>query len=159
MIDELPDLPFNLIWKELSYEDRFGLRATCKKLKHLSDRQVYRNLFIFLDSYPCHKYLFHTNELVYYSNSCRVPDFGRFISSKYKEPFRSLKKLTFFFEGINQLPIDLKRREISVKTHRQKSFFQEVWRVKINLKDLNFFEQVKHLEIKVIGVVTDHSAV
>ena len=32
MIDELPYLPFGLIWRELSYGDRFNLRRTCKRL-------------------------------------------------------------------------------------------------------------------------------
>lgn len=149
MIDRLPDVPFRLILSFLCYEDRFSLRRTCRKLKLLIDGQVFRNLFIFLDSYPCHQTLFHTDEPVYYADSCRVPDFERFISNKYKENLRLLKKLTIFFEGLYQLEDHLDKIEINLKSLSEENFFQEVWRLEINLEHLNFFEQVEHLEIKV----------
>ena len=148
MIDKLPDLPFKLIFSFLSYGDRFSLRRACKKLKGLVDAQVYRNLFVFLDCYPCHHYLFHTNELVYYSNSCRIPHFDRFISSNYKEKFKQIKKLTIFFQSLlfSEKILNL----FNVKTQERKNFFfQTFWRLELNLEHLNFFDQVEHLEIKV----------
>ena len=149
MIEELPELPFRLIFKELNYEDRFNLRRTCKTLKSLVDEQVYRNLFVFLDSYPCHKYLFHTDELVHYADSCRVPDFDRFISSKCKENFRLIRKLTIFFEGLYKLEDYLNKIDRNLKRLDEDDFFQEVWLLEIDLEHLNYFEQLEHLEIKV----------
>lgn len=149
MIDDLPDLPLRLILRELSYEDRFSLRRTCKRLKSLVDGQVCRNLFVFLDSYPCNHNLFHTNEPIFYSDSCRVPDFDRFISSKHKVKFELLKKLTIYFEGLCQFEDYLDRRDINMEKVYEENFVQEVWRLEIKLEDLNFFEQVEHLEIEV----------
>lgn len=149
MIEELPDLPFRLILKELSYEDRFSLRRTCKKLKALVDGQVVRNLFIFLDCFPCHQNLFHTDEPVHYSDTCRVPDFERFISNKYKVNLKLLRKLTIFFEGLYRLENYWDRNHLRIDPMSEKRFLQEVWRLQIDLEHLNLFEQVEHLEIKV----------
>ena len=150
MIDELPDLPFGLILEELSYEDRFSLRKACKRLKALIDGQVFRNLFVFLDCFPCHQTLFYVDEAVYYSNSCRVPDFERFISSKYKENFKLLRKLMITFEGLYRLEnYRWDRNHIRIDPTTEKRFLQEVWRLAINLDHLNFFEQLDHLQIKV----------
>lgn len=150
MIEELPDLPFGQILRFLNYEDRLSLRRVCKKLKCLVDGQVCRNLFVFLDCYPCHKRLFHTDELVS-SNSFRVPDFDRFISSKYKNNFRLVKKLAIYFQGLYSLKNYVYKIEMNQKSLAKEDFFQEVWRLEINLDHLNFFEQVEHLEIKVIN--------
>lgn len=149
MIEELPDLPFRLIFRELSYEDRLSLRRTCKKLKALVDWQVNRNLFVFLDCYPCHETLFHTGERVYYEDSCHVPEFDRFISSSYKANFKLLKKLTIFFKGLRQLEKFVDKFDLPLKTLYEDIFFEEVWCLEIDLETLNFFEYVEHLEIKV----------
>ena len=100
MIEELPDLPFRLILIKLSYGDLLSLRRACKRLKSLVDEQVCRNLFVFLDCYPCHETLFHTDEPVHYTDSCRVPDFDRFISNNYKENLKLLRKLKISFKGL-----------------------------------------------------------
>lgn len=150
MIEELPNVPFRLILSKLSFEDRLCLRRTCKKLKALVDCQVCRNrLFIFLDFYPCHETLFHTHEPVYYTDSCRVPDFDRFISSSYKEKLRQLKKLTIFFEGSCMLVDYEGKIELDPENLDKDYFFYEVSHLQIDLEDLNFFEKIEHLEIKV----------
>lgn len=151
MIEKLPDLPFWLIFSELNYADRFRLRRTCKTLKALIDGQVCRNLFVFLDCFPCHQSLFHTEEPIYYVDSCRVPRFDRFISSNYKENFKLLKKLTIFFEGGQPLNY-LSKIELDPKYVDSGTFFQESWSLRIDVDDLNFLEQIEHLEIKVSRV-------
>ena len=153
MIEGLPDLPFGLILSFLSYEDRFSLRRVCKRLKILVDGQLHRNLFLLVDCYPHHRYLFNSNELVYYSDSCRVPDLDRFISSPYKEKFRLIKKLSIYFKSyclyrkFNFFP---RNWEENLKFLKEEEFFRETWALKINLQHLNYFEEVEHLEIKVI---------
>ena len=149
MIEKLPEVPFRLILKELSFEDRLCLGRVCKKLKDLLDGQVFRNLFIFLDSYPCHETLFHTDELVHYADSCRVPDFDRFISSRYKENLRQLRKMTIFFEGSCMLEDYEDKIELDPENLDLNYFFWEVSHLQIDLEHLNFFEKVEHLEIKV----------
>lgn len=149
MLDKLPDLPFGLILRKLSHEDRFSLRRTCKTLKLMVDAQVCRNLFLFLDSFPCHKYLFHTGEPIYYADSCRVPDFDRFISSNCLKTFRLIKKLTIFFEGLYKLENYLSKLNGNLDRIDEDDFLQEAWLLQIDLEDLNAFEQLEHLEIKV----------
>ena len=153
MIEELPDLPFGLILSFLSYEDRFSLRRVCKRLKSLVDGQVHRNLFLLIDCYPHHRYLFDSNELVYYSDSCRIFDLDRFISSAYKEKFRLIKKLTIYFKSYclyRKFSYYPENWEENLKILKEETFFQEVWALKINLQNLNYFKEVEHLEIKVI---------
>ena len=153
MIEKLHDLPFQLILRNLSYGDQFNLRRTCKRLKGLVDEQKhsrgYKNLFVFLDYYQCHQYLFHTGELVYYPDSCRIPNFNQFISSKQKENFKSIRKLTIYFKGLCILKEYPSLVEVDLKSLKKENFFKEVWGLEINLEDLNFFEQVELLEIKV----------
>ena len=153
MIEELPDLPFGLILNLLSYEDRFNLRRVCKKLKILVDSQVNRNLFLLIDCYPHHRYLFNSNELVYYSDSCRIPDLRRLISSPYKQKFRLIKKLAVYFKGYSLHDKFNFRPENwleNLKFLKEETFFKETWDLKINLQHLNYFDEVEHLEIKVI---------
>ena len=149
MIEKLPEVPFLLILRELSFEDRLCLRRVCKKLKALLDGQVFRNLFIFLDCFPFHETLFHTEEPIYYADSCRVPDFNRFILSNYKENLRLLKKLTIFFKGPYKLMDYTDKIELDPESLERDSFFLEVKHLEIKLNHLNFFEQAEHLEIKV----------
>ena len=149
MIEELPDLPFGLILRFLNGEDRLSLRRACKKLKRLVDGQVGRNLFVFLDCYPCHRRLFCTGESVYRLNSYRVPDFSRFITSEYKEKFKQIKKFAIFFEGLYSLKNYAQKAKKNSKSLSEEDFFQEVWRLEIDLDRLNFFEMLEHLEIHV----------
>ena len=156
MIEELPDLPFGLILSFLSYEDRFSLRGACKRLKILVDGQLHRNLFLLIDCYPHHRYLFNSNELVYYSDSCRISDVDRFISSAYKEKFRLVKKLTIYFKGLcfmDKFKYRPENWEENLKFLKEEEFFRETWALKINLQHVNYFEEVEHLEIKVILLI------
>ena len=155
MIEKLPDVPFRLIWRRLSYEDRCSLRRVCKQLKSLVDRQMPKNLFLFLECYPCHQILFHSKELVYYSDSCRVTDFDRFISNGCIEKFRRVKKLTIFFEGGYRLKDYWKKFYNDWESLEEEEFFQEARHLEVDLEDLNAFEQVEHLEIG----VSNHSLV
>ena len=130
MIERLPDLPIELILSMLSYEDRFSLRRTCKLLKCLVDGQMHRNLFVFLDCYPCRRRLFHSDEFVYYPDSCRIAKFDTFSSSDSKEQFKWIRKLTIYFDDF-------------------KFIFTELDRLVIDLDELNFFQELEHLEIGV----------
>ena len=149
MIEKLPDVPFQEIWRRLSYEDRCSLRRACKQLKSLVDRQIPQNLFLFLECYPCHQILFHSGHLVYYADSCRVTDFDRFVSNRYLEKFRRVKKLTIFFEGLYRLNSYPNKIHWDWESLEREKFFQEAWHLEIDLEDLNAFEQVEHLEIGV----------
>ena len=159
MIEELPDLPFGLILSFLSYSDQFSLRRTCKKLKSLIDGQVHRNLFVFIDCYPCRQYLFHTDKLVYYPDSCRMAtDFNRFISSPHRQNLKLLRKLLICSEvkpwSGNYSQNYSKKIEIDLKRPEASDFLLQSWNLKIDLEHLNFFEQIEHLEIKVSPSVT-----
>ena len=149
MIEKLPDVPFRQVWKQLSYEDRCILRRACKQLKSLVDRQVPQNLFLFLECYPCHQILFHSGEMVYYADSCRVTDFDRFISNRSTEMFRRIKKLTIFFEGLYSLYDYGKKIYMNWESLEEEEFFREAWHLEVDLEHLNAFEQVEHLEIGV----------
>lgn len=149
MIEKLPDVPFWEIWRRLSYEDRCSLRRACKQLKSLVDRQIPQNLFLFLECYPCHQILFHSGQPVYYSDSCRVTDFDRFISNQHTEKFRRIKKLAIFFEGLYQLKNCDEYVRLDWTGLEEEKFFREAWHLKIDLEHLNAFEQVEHLEIGV----------
>lgn len=130
MLDRLPDLPTEQILSRLSHEDRLSLRRTCKTLKCLIDGQEPRNLFVFLDCRPYHVRLFHTDELLFYADSCRIPDFERFISNAGKEHFQRVRKLAIYFQDL-------------------KAIFNALDRLEIDLSQLNYFQEVEHLEIKV----------
>ena len=150
-------MPFRLISRELCHEDRASLRRACKRLKSLVDDQVCRNLFLFLDCYPCHETLFHTDEPVYYADSCRVPDFDRFISSNYKENLKLLRKLTISHKGLYQLKDYVDKIEINLESLDQENFLREVRHLEIELEHLNSFEQLEHLEIKVrLDLILSH---
>ena len=151
MIEKLPDVPFGQIWRELSYEDRVSLRRACKSLKCLVDRQKCANLFLFLDCYPCHKTLSLTNEFVDHSDSYHVPNIERFISNR--EQFKSLRKLAIFFRGFYSFDENFDDKEdMAFKFRDKESFLMEVEHLKINLKHLNFFEHLEHLELEVRSV-------
>lgn len=64
----------------------------------------------------------------YYSDSCRVIDFERFISNKCKEKFRLIKKLTIFFEGLYQVKDYYKKIDINWESLEEEKFIEEVWR-------------------------------
>ena len=147
MIEKLPDVPFRLIFGFLSYGDRFSLRRTCKRLKSLVDGQVSRNLFIFYDCYPSHQYLFESNELVYYSDSCRVLYFSRFISNRHERILNGIRKLTIYFESL--YPLSVYRKRFRFEDLDQEHFFDMTCPLDINLEHLDSFEMVEHLEIKV----------
>ena len=147
-MERVPDLPFGLIFQELSWEDRLSLRRTCKKLKLLVDGQVSRNLFLFLRSYPCHENLFHTNEAIYYADSCRVLNFDRFISN-YKGNLKRLRRLTIYFKGLYWIVDYHEKIYVNLDSLRDEMFFKETWKLEIDLEHLNLFEHVEHLEIKV----------
>ena len=55
-----------------------------------------------------------------------------------------------FFESLYRLENNPKPIGINLKDlEKNPGNLQETWRIKINLMDLNFFEQLEHLEIKV----------
>ena len=147
-MERVPDLPFGLIFRELSYEDRLSLRRTCKKLKSLVDGQVSRNLFIYLRSYPCHENLFHTNEAIYYADSCRVLNLDRFISSSWQK-LKRLRKLTTYYKYFHRLMDYTKKINVNLDVLRRNDvFLKETWNLEIDLEHFNLFEHVDHLEIK-----------
>lgn len=130
MLDRLPDLPIEQILSLLSHEDRLSLRRTCKKLKALIDTQVCHNLFVFLDCWPHHVRLFQTDELAFYADSCRITNFDRFMASAGKEHFKRIRKLAIYFRDL-------------------KAIFNALDRLEIDLNQLNYFQEVEHLEIRV----------
>ena len=151
MIEQLPDVPFRLIFSFLSYEDRFSLRRACKGLKWLVDGQNSGRLFVFFfNCYPFHARLFGTSELVYYADSYRVVDFERFVPSKCQENLKMIRKLILYFESVYPLNFVYSTSQNSDQENSNfEKSFNEVWRLEINLEHLNFFEQVEHVKIKV----------
>ena len=130
MLDRLPDLAIRQIVIRLSHEDRLSLRRTCRTLKCLIDDQEPRNLFVFLDCCPYRDHLFHTNQLVFDADSCQFRDFDRFLSGAGREHFRRVRRLTIFFQDL-------------------KAIFNALDRLEIDLNQLNYFQEVEHLEIRV----------
>lgn len=131
MLERLPDLAIRQIVIRLSYEDRSSLRRTCKTLKCLIDSLVARNLFVFLDCYPYRVHLFHTDQLVFQANSLRILNFDRFLAGPGRRYFKRIKKLAIFFQDL-------------------KAIFNALDRLEIDLNQLNYFEELEHLEIRVI---------
>ena len=69
MIEKLPFVPLKIIFNNLSYEDVFNLRVTCKKLKEVIDKCKPTKLNCFFYTRPANVYSFYTNELICYPNS------------------------------------------------------------------------------------------
>lgn len=127
---DLPILVIDFILDHLSYEDLINLKRTCKQLRIIIDQRKFKKLIIFIHGYPCFKNLFFTDELVQYSNSLQIRHLTILKSIKFKSNFKELKKLSIYRDPptvIDELLLSLV----------------------INLKDLNSYDQLEHLELKI----------
>lgn len=127
---ELPELVIQLISEQLSYEDLRNLRVTCKTLKQIIDQRPFASLHLFVNAYPFERELLHTGEPIRYANTFHVRGLDILKSTKFKSQFIGLRKLTIYHQ-----------------------FPPRVWRIeRLNLEDLNCFEQLIHLELKDLSV-------
>ena len=94
---ELPELAIFRICGHLSYEDLINFRVTCKRLKAVVDQRpspLFRSLHLFVAEYPFEQELFYTGELVSHANIWRVHNLDILNSTKFKNQFTGLRKLT-----------------------------------------------------------------
>ena len=122
-LPELPELVILLILDHLSYEDLQNLRVTCKQLQEAIDQRTPRSLYLFVDDYPEELELLHTGELVSYTNTFQAPDLTILRSTKFKNQFIGLLKLSIYnrLNGSDEL---------------------------VDLNDLNYFKGLVHLELE-----------
>lgn len=125
MIETLPELVISLIANHLSYEDVRSLRVACKRLKEVIDQTKFGSLHLLVNKNPFHRNLFYTDERVYYANTFRVNNVGILSSIKFKTQLSELLKLTIYSD--------------QMVYSRLKGT--------VNLNELNFFEQLVHLEV------------
>lgn len=132
-LDDLPSLVIDQILDQLSYEDLFGLRRTCKRWKATVDRRKFKKLILFVDAYASPKKLFYTNEPVCYANSLRINDLTPLESASFRATFVHLHTLAIFFDPpvIEHLVSDLI----------------------VDLNALNCFKELKFLQIDLVGFV------
>ena len=130
---ELPELIIWLVTNYLSYEDIRNLRVTCKQLKEIVDQRTFTSLHLFVEHYPFQRELLHTGELVDYGNTFHVHEPTILKSIKFKSQFTELRKLSIY--------------------HMRYPPWNE-YKV-VDLNDLNYFEQLVHLEL--IGVAIQNS--
>ena len=134
-MSELSDLPFLVIERileQLSHNDLLSLRRTCKTWQTAIDSRVFKNLFVFVEDRPFPNNLFYSNELVHYVSSLHVNRLKLLRAASFQHTFREVQKLTFYRDAISG--IHLKH-------------------MVLDLKDLNAFEQLVHLEIRQVGII------
>lgn len=120
MFINLPDLVIDLIISKLSFNDFYNLKLTCKKLNFIINLKKFKNLFIFVGKYPDNRYLID-NELINYSYSFTTSNLFFFGSIKFLSSFNHIQKLAIFFPFMHDS--------------------------EENIKYLNCFENLVHLEI------------
>ena len=129
---DLPVLVVERVLNQLSYNDLLSLRRTCKAWQNAIDSRLFKNLFVFVEDRPFPVNLFYSNELVHYCSSLHLNRLKFLRSVSFKTTFRHIQKLSFYRDAISG--IHLKH-------------------MVLDLKDLNCFEQLVHLEIRQVGII------
>lgn len=129
---DLPVLVIERILNQLNYNDLLSLRRTCKAWQAAIDSRVFKNLFVFVEDRPFPVNLFYSNELTHYCSSLQLNRLKFLKSASFKNTFRHIQKLCFYRDAISG--IHLKH-------------------MVLDLKDLNWFENLVHLEVRQVGII------
>ena len=132
MLPDLPELFLDLVYGQLSYEDVLVLRCTCKSLKNFVDQKKFTKLNLFIKKYPFHRRLFHTDHSIGYPNSYHSDDLIILNSNRFREQFANVRRLIICGNDPRGLVW---------------SFHFKGTGPGVDLKDLNHFKRLKHLEI------------